>query len=537
MRSAFLVYFSLTSALVAQEPLAPSADRLKSDVKILSSDRFEGRAPGTRGEELTTEHIVNEFRKAGVKPIGERGTYYQPVPLSRIITDSKATLTAIQGAELLNFRIEEEFSGTSQTERDIEEFEAEAIFAGHGITAPEFAWDDYAGLDVKGKILVLFTNEPPSDDVKFFNGKALTYYGRYSYKLEEAARRGAKASFIIHTTETAGYPYSVVRKLDGAQLKREPGEPTLAFAGWLSRGAGEKLLALSGRTVDSALKEADTKGFRAVSLGLKLKANIPTKIEKITSNNVIGLIEGSDPVLKSEAMIFVSHWDHLGVGRGVLGDTIYNGAADNATGCAIVMEMARLWSAQTVKPKRSAIFLAVTAEEKGLLGSKYYAKNPIIPLGKTALNINFDMILPVGIPESMVLNGAERTTIWPLVQSVAKRHQVALEPDAHAQNGSYFRSDHFSFARAGVPGFAVKTGEKYKGKSQDFIRTMKKEFNDKTYHTPQDEFREDWDFNCFVPLIQFTKDLANEVGNQEQLPNWAVGDEFRPAREKSGVKP
>src|SRR5262249_18749282 len=266
-------------------------------------------------------------------------------------------------------------------------------------TAPEFDWDDYKDIDVKGKVVVLFTNEPPSDDPKWFGGKALTDYGRWTFKFEEAARRGAKACFIIHTNETAGYPYSVVRPLDGAQLARDPNKPALAFAGWLSRKSGEQFLGLSGWTVDKALKAADTKGFKAFSLGFNLKGRITTKVEKIVSNNVVGMVEGSDPKLKSEVVVFTAHWDHLGVGRAVVGDTIYNGAADNGTGCGLLLELARAWAAQTPKPKRSALFLAVTAEEKGLLGSKYYAQNPIVPLGKSALNLNFDMILPLGVPE------------------------------------------------------------------------------------------------------------------------------------------
>src|SRR3954470_9929650 len=254
-----------------------SAARIKAGVAYLASDRLEGRGPGTRGESLATEYLAAEFKKAGLKPIGERGSYFQRVPLVRVVTSPQSTLRATKGEATLDIPCEEGFSGTSQTQKELEEFDAEAVFVGHGITAPEFGWDDYQGVDVKGKVVVLFTDEPPSDDPKFFGGRALTYYGRWTYKYEEAARRGAKACFIIHTRETAGYPYSVVRPLDGAQLKRNPNRPALAFAGWLSREAGEKLLALSGKTVEGALKEADTKGFKAYPLGVKLKGHVPTK--------------------------------------------------------------------------------------------------------------------------------------------------------------------------------------------------------------------------------------------------------------------
>ncbi|MCE9530826.1 MAG: M20/M25/M40 family metallo-hydrolase [Planctomycetes bacterium] len=529
--------FTLVSqSQAADTPPVISAERIKADVTYLASDRLEGRGPGTRGEELTTDYLEGEFKKAGLKPLGERGTYLQPVPLVRVFTSPKSTLRAIKGKETLDIACEEEFSGTSHTQTELEEFGAEAIFVGHGITAPEFDWDDYKGVDVKGKIVVLFTNEPPSDDPKFFGANALTYYGRWTFKFEEAARRGAKSCFIIHTNETAGYPYSVVRPLDGAQLKRNPEKPALAFAGWLSRKAGEKLLGLAGKTVDEALKAADTKGFKAFSLGVNLKGNIPTRIERIRSNNVVGIAEGSDPSLKSEAVIFTAHWDHLGVGRAVLGDAIYNGAADNATGCAIILELARAWSAQTPKPKRSAIFLAVTAEEKGLLGSKYYTQNPIIPIGRTALNLNFDMILPLGVPESIVVTGAERTTAWPTVKAAAAKNKLEIEPDARAHLGVFYRSDHFSMARAGVPAFSIGGGMKIKGKPADFAMKASKEFNDKAYHSPQDEIQSNWDFSGFVTICGFALEVAREVANAEKLPTWNPDDEFNPIRAKRNVK-
>jgi len=290
---------------------------------------------------------------------------------------------------------------------------------------------------------------------------------------------------------------------------------------------------MSGRTVEAALKEADTKGFKAYSLGVKLNGNITTRVEKITSKNVVGMVEGSDPKLKDEAVIFTAHWDHLGVGKAVIGDAIYNGAADNATGCAALMELARAWAAQTPKPKRSALFLAVTAEEKGLLGSKYYS---LIPLGKTAINLNFDMILPLGVPESIVVNGAERTTAWPVVQAMAKKHNLEIEADQRAHLGVFYRSDHFSMARAGVPAFSVANGMKIKGKPADFAKKAMQEFNDKAYHSPQDEVRPDWDYSGLVVITQFAADVAREVANADRLPTWNPKDEFLPAREKSGVK-
>jgi Zn-dependent M28 family amino/carboxypeptidase len=453
-----------------------------------------------------------------------------------VTTGPKATLAATKGDRATTFALGDEFVGQSKTQQS-EDFEAEALFLGHGITAPEFGWDDYQGIDVRDKIVVVFTNEPPSDDPKFFAGKALTYYGRWTYKYEEATRRGAKAVLIIHTNETAGYPYSVVRKLMGAQIQRLPGGPELAFAGWLSRAAGDKLLAMAGMTVDSALAAADKRGFKAIPLGIRIKGHIPTTVQKVVTRNVMALAEGSDPALKTEAVMFTAHWDHLGIGKAAIGtDDIYNGALDNASGCAILLEMARLWARQNPRPRRSALFLSTTAEESGLLGAAYYADHPIVPLGKTAIDLNFDMVLPLGPPESVVVCGAERTTAWPLVRTVAQKHNLEIEPDKMAHLGFYYRSDHFALARGGVPAFSVYPGERIKGKPADYAKKTMENYIAKVYHTPQDEYREDWDFSGYPTLIHFAFDIARKVANAEKLPTWAAGDEFRAVREKSGVK-
>ena len=344
----FLIFLSLILSFSefssAQQPKdnlpAISIDRIRADLKYLAGDQLQGRGVGSRGEELATDYIAAEFQKAGLKPSGDRNTYFQAVPLVIVKTGPDATLVSIKGDEKSSFKLEDEFVGISQTQRS-EDFDAEAIFVGHGITAPEFNWDDYKDTDVKGKVVVLFTNEPPSDDPKFFNGKSLTYYGRWTFKYQEAARRGAKAVFIIHTSESAGYPYGVVRKLKGAQLEREASSPALACAGWLSARAGERILAHIGLTVEEALKKADTKGFKPIPLGIRLKGHIPTTVQKIASKNVIGSVEGSDPTLKSEIVLFTAHWDHLGVGKSSLGkEEIFNGALDNGSGCSILLELA-----------------------------------------------------------------------------------------------------------------------------------------------------------------------------------------------------
>ena len=516
-------------------PSTISIDRIRADIKYLASDQLQGRGVGSRGEELAVDHIALQFEKAGLKPAGEKGTYFQSVPLVMVTTGPKATLAMIKGNVTTSFQLLDEFAGVSKTQQS-EDFDAEAIFCGHGITAPEFGWDDYKDTDVKGKVVVVFTNEPPSDDPKFFGGKALTYYGRWSYKYEEATRRGAKAVLIIHTNETAGYPYSVVKKLKGAQIQRAEGSPALAFAGWVHKSAGDKLLASIGLTVDEALKKADTRGFKAVPLGIRIKGHIPTTTQKIASRNVLGLVEGSDPTLKEEAVLFTAHWDHLGVGKTPAGEETFNGALDNATGCGILLEMARAWAKQQPRPKRSALFLATTAEESGLLGAEYYATKPSIPLGKTSLNLNFDTVLPLGVPESVVISGAERTTAWPTIQRIAGQHKLTIEPDKYAHLGFFYRSDHFALARGGVPAFSVFPGEKIQGKPADFAQKAMEGFIAKVYHTPADVFHDDWDFSGYPVLMRFAFDVALDAANAKTLPTWMPGDEFRAAREKSGVK-
>ena len=514
---------------------AISIERIRADIKYLSSDQLQGRGVGSRGEELAVDFIAQQFEKAGLKPVGEKGTYFQAVPLVMVTTGPHATLAMVKGNDTTSFQLLDDFAGVSKTQQS-EDFDAEAIFCGHGITAPEFGWDDYKDVDVKGKVVVVFTNEPPSDDPKFFGGKALTYYGRWTYKYEEATRRGAKAVLIIHTNETAGYPYSVVKKLKGAQIQHPEGSHELAFAGWLHARAGDKLLASVGLTVEQALKKADMRGFKAIPLGIRIKAHIPTTIQKIASRNVIGLVEGSDPALKDEAVLFTAHWDHLGVGKAAGGEEIFNGALDNATGCGVLLEMARVWAKQQPRPKRSALFLATTAEESGLLGAVYYAAQPAIPLGKTALNLNFDTVLPLGVPESVVISGAERTTAWPTIQRIAGQHKLTIEPDKNAHLGFYYRSDHFALARGGVPAFSVFPGEKIQGKPADFAQRAMEGFIAKVYHTPADRFHDDWDFSGYPVLLRFAFDLAVDAANAKALPTWMPGDEFLKARQASGVK-
>jgi Zn-dependent M28 family amino/carboxypeptidase len=511
-----------------------TGDRIRPHVRFLSHDLLEGRGPGTRGGALTEQYLAAQFEAAGLKPAGDGGSYLQRVPLTSVELTPTPQLTLSRGGETIRPKWLDEFVGTSHAQLPSVTLNTETVFVGHGIVAPEFQWNDYAGADVKGKTVVLFTGEPPSDDPKFFGGKALTYYGRWTYKYEEANRQGAAAVLIIHTTPTASYGWQVLRANGRAtpMPTRQSGQPALLFAGWVTEEIGQKIFAAEGSSVSEMLARADKPGFRPMPLKWRVEGSIQAVSRPIQTYNVVGMVEGADPQLKQEAVVLSAHWDHLGVGQPVDGDAIYNGAVDNATGCALLIEMARAWASLEPKPRRSALFVAVTAEESGLLGAFHFAANPPLPAGRLAANFNFDSYSPRGRVRDAVLNGYERTTLKSLVENVAERFQLTLKSDPRPEAGSYYRSDHFSFARAGVPAFSVNMGSDYIGKTPEQIAEIRKRFSG-TYHQPTDEFADDWDFSGMEQAARFGFTLALEAANWESLPTWREGDEFLPTRQKS----
>jgi Zn-dependent M28 family amino/carboxypeptidase len=529
------------SALLLLVPLCASAqvlsiqgERIRPHVKFLSSDLLEGRAPGHRGGALAAEYIAAQFAAAGLKPGGDQGTYLQRVPLKLVEVLPGASLNASAGGKTVSFKWLDGFVATSQRQQPAARIDAEAVFAGHGIRAPEFNWDDYAGVDVRGKVVVLFTNEPPSEDPKFFAGRALTYYGRWTYKYEEAARQGAVAALIIHTTPTASYGWEVLRAngRPQPQVAYTPGAPALTLAGWITTEAGRQLLSLAGRDADSLLQAAGQPGFKAFPLGIRVRGALALKTGDIGTHNVVGHVPGAHPAMKDEAVVFSAHWDHLGIGQPVHGDSIYNGALDNATGVAMLIEMARAWASLEAKPHRSAYFAAVTAEESGLLGAHYFVAHPPLPAGRMAANLNFDSLSFYGRPRDAVLTGYERTTLAPVVESIAKRFQFTLKPDPNPAAGSYYRSDHFAFARAGVPAFSVNMGREFEGKSAAELAALNKKYGGR-YHQPSDEYDDSWDFSGMEHMARFGFTLGLEIANLEKLPGWKPGDEFSAAREAS----
>ena len=517
-----------------------SGDRIRAHVKFLSSDLLEGRGVGARGGELASEYIATQLALLSAKPAGDNGTYFQKMSLVGAEPQPSTELSAaVADGATLAFRWLDDFVGVSHRQKPEVEFDAPAVFVGHGITAPEYKWDDYQGVDVRGKVVVLFTGEPPSDDPSFFTGKALTYYGRWTYKYEEAARRGALAAIIIHTTPTASYGWDVVRSSWGRedqQQKLGASEYALAFAGWVTKDAGEKIAATLSKSVDELLKVADTRGFRAASLPLRFRGRAPTRLRQIETRNVAARIEGSDPRLKNEAVVFNAHWDHLGIGDPVNGDPIYHGAVDNGTGCGMLLEVARAWAALPEKPRRSALFVSVSSEEAGLLGSEYFAQHPPIPAGKIALALNLDGFQPWGRTRDVVMIGSERTSIYSLVEEAARRFSLTIAPDPRPEAGSYYRSDHFSFARVGIPAFSIEEGRDLVGKPPGTGEKLFAEWNEQRYHQPTDQYHDEWDFSGMEDYARLAMLIGVNVANAPKMPTWRPGDEFLPAREKSGVK-
>ena len=499
-----------SSGLFAQDI---SGERIRAHVRYLASDLLEGRGVGVRGGDLATEYLAGQLAIAGAKPAGVNGTWFQPVPLMGVQTLAGSKLRAGD----IDFNLLTEFVGAAQTQVPEQEFGADAVFVGHGITAPEFHWDDYAGVDVKGKVVVLFTNEPPSEDPEFFGGRALTYYGRWTYKYEQALRKGAAAAIILHTAPTAGYGWEVVRNSWGREdfhVKRAVA--ALEFAGWLSQEASEKVATAAGRSLPELLKLADARGFKAIPLKMRIEGKIQSKIREIGTRNVAGIVRGSDPAVSGEVVIYSAHWDHLGITPTAAGDGIYNGAVDNATGCAMLLEMARAWADSKVKPRRSAMFVFMGAEESGLRGAEYYVSKPLVPLAKTSLVLNFDSFYPFGRIKDIVLVGAERTSFWPQIQDIAQRFDLVIAPDPRPEQGSFFRSDHFPFAKAGTPAFSVNGGSTFLANAE--VSTAKlKEYGTRSYHQPSDEYHDDWDFSNMEYLARFGVALGQEAANADEL--------------------
>ncbi len=493
----------------------PSPQRLRADVRFLSLDLLEGRAPGTRGGRLAAEYIRTQFALAGLDPAGEDGTYFQSVPLAAVHIGGGALLRVRPGAgEPETFRWLEDFVGATEVlDSGTIEFAAPAVFAGYGIRAPEFRWDDYARTDVRGKLVVALTGKPHALRRPVSDGPGAAYYGTWVYKAEEARRRGAAALLLIPSGDGAELQWDLARAAWGGEvthLGRDRPE-ALRFLGWLSPEAGERLLATAGRAPSELLEQAGRRGFRAVPLGAAVEFKAAAATRRIRSVNVAGVIPGSSPEHRGEAVVFLAHWDHLGVRPGGAGDRVYNGAVDNATGCAVLMEIARLWAFLEKKPARTALFLAVTASEGGSGGSAWYVKHPVAALKKTRLVLGVDSLLPAGTPLSVVLAGPAKTEVWLRVKDAARRLRLEIEADPAVRAAGLSCWSHYPFAWAGVPAFTVMPGSRIAGSDQDHVRALWQEFTSRRLHRPSDEFREAWDFAGLARVAEFAFLLGRMV--------------------------
>ncbi|MGA2345144.1 MAG: M28 family metallopeptidase [Candidatus Sulfotelmatobacter sp.] len=521
------------TAIVALETITP--EHIRWHVRYLSHDLLEGRGTGQRGGDIAAEYIATQFAEYGLKPAGDHGTYMQKVPLVGITTlpDTQFSVVPKQG-ETMNLKPLDEYVAYDQTQQPQSDVDAEIVFVGYGIEAPEYGWDDYKGLDVRGKVLLMLVNEPPSEDPKFFKGKALTYYGRWTYKYEEAARKGAVGVILVHQTEMASYPWEVVRNSNSGEksfLKLEG--PALKVASWVHLDVATRLATASGMNLEKMVKDAQTREFHPVSLGARLKAHMVSKVRNFESNNVLAILPGSDRNLAGEAVIYTAHYDHFGIRPDMPGDNIFNGADDNATGCGILLELARAFGTAAQKPRRSILFAAVTAEEQGLLGSEYLGKHPPVPAGKITLDLNYDDVKPLGAPEEVQVSGAERTTFYPAVEATAKEFRLAIRADALPEAGHFYRSDHFSLARVGVPAFSINEGMKYKGHTEAWGLEQEHEYVEKHYHQPSDEYHPEMDFVGDSAMARFGFALGWEAASQLKRIEWQKGDEFEAARAKS----
>jgi Zn-dependent M28 family amino/carboxypeptidase len=522
-------------AAARQAAASIDPEKIRAHVRFLANDLLEGRGPGTRGGQLAAEYIATQFALAGARPAGESGTYFQKVPLMAVHTEvdkTSFTLVPTTGAPI-HLKYGDDYLTKDQTGAPTADIDAPIVFVGYGIDAPEYHWDDYAGIDVKGKILLVIVNQPPSNDDHFFNGKALTYYGRWTYKYEEAARRGALGVLIIHRTDLASYGWEVLLNSESTEVSYLRGDPlsNLRAASWIQFDVARKLFAAAGMNADQMIEAAGKRGFKAAELPLRLQAHITSRVRKYESDNVIAMVPGADSSPGGN-LLYTAHYDHLGIDPEAVGDKIFHGAVDNGTGCGIILEMARAYASAKTPPPRNVYFASVTAEEQNLLGSKYLGMHPPEPIRDFGLDLNFDELLPVGVPTSVVVNGSQRTNFYPVVEKTAAAFGLQIQPDRAPMAGIYYRSDHFSFARYGVPAFSIDEGTLFAGHTAEWGERQKEDYDDHRYHRPTDKYRPDMDFSSDARLAQFGFLLGWQALSSAAV-TWKPGDEFEAARKQS----
>jgi Zn-dependent M28 family amino/carboxypeptidase len=521
-------------------PAGPAEDLITTEamtahIKVLASDEFGGRAPATPGGEKTQEYLAGQLKAIGIEPGAPDGTYFQQVPIVESVVQRNFVLSVPGNT----YRYYEDVVAFSGVERPRVQVQGEVVFVGYGINAPELNWNDYAGANVRNKWVMIMVNDPPApaDEPTLFGGDALTYYGRWTYKFEEAARQGAAGALLIHTDESATYPWQVVQSSwSGTQYSLPPqqGEPALGVKAWITDESAKDLVRRGGRDLDKLREAASRRGFKPVTLNIRAAATLTQKATRKTSANVIGVLKGTNP---SEAVIYSAHWDHFGTREPLPTDKpdtdrIYNGAYDNASGVAGVLEIAKAFAKAPQQPQRSIYFAFVTAEESGLLGSSFLAANPPIPMDKVAANINIDGVNYLGVTSDMVQLGSDRSTLGPMVEALLKERNRTLGRDQHPERGYFFRSDHFPFAKAGVPALSLSEPQQFTGANAAELKKKQEEYNGKDYHQPTDQFDPSWDFSGGVNDMKLLAELGWRIANQPEMPRYNEGDQFAQVRKQ-----
>jgi Zn-dependent M28 family amino/carboxypeptidase len=519
---------------VAEAMQGIDPERIRAHVKFLADDLLEGRGTGTRGGDLAANYIATQFALDGLKPAGDGGSFLQRVAFtgSQTLDGTSASLVLPHGATLELARGRDWVVG-NETHKTSSDIDAPIVFVGYGIEAPEYHWDDFRGVDVKGKVVLVIVNEPPSTDPKFFAGEAMTYYGRWTYKFEEAARKGALGALIIHRTDLASYGWNVVQSSWSNEqvYLADDKDPKLEAAAWIQLDVARQLFAASGLKLDDMIAAAGGRKFKARELPVRLKAHIESRVRSFESYNVLGLMPGNGA--PAEALVYSAHYDHLGINPALAGDKIYNGAVDNATGCGILLELAHAYATSAARPPHPVLFASVTAEEKGLLGSRYLGEHLPVPPADVTLALNFDAVQPYGVPTGVNVTGAERTTFYPIVERTAQAFGYEIQPDAEPGAGHYYRSDHFSMARVGVPAFSINTSTKFAGHPPEWGKALHDEYTAKRYHQPSDEYTPDMDFIADAAMAKFGFALGWQAQSAAGAVSFRPGDEFaakHPAR-------
>jgi Zn-dependent M28 family amino/carboxypeptidase len=538
-------------ALAADTPALPpkaaedaiTAANLLKHIKVLASDEFEGRAPGSKGEELSVKYISEQFKALGLKPGNPNGAYTQEVPLAGITTTPTASFTV--GGKTMTLRFPDDYVASSaRLQPKVNAENTDIVFVGYGVVAPEYGWDDYKDVDVRGKTILMLINDPaipdPADpaklDPKMFKGRAMTYYGRWTYKYEIAAKKGAAAAVIIHETEPAAYPYAVI-KTSWAKENFEIDAPnknmdTVPVRSWITLDVAKKLLTASGQDFDALKKAAITKEFRPVSIDAKANFDLKQTVRSFKSRNVVGKIDGNDAKLKDEWIMYTAHWDHLGRHNELKGDQIFNGALDNASGVATILEIARAYGKLSAPIKRSVLFIATTAEEAGLLGAKYYANNPLYPLEKTLADINIDGVNAWGKASDIEDISDGNSSLDDMLGEAAARHGRVLKPNSQPEKGSFYRADHFEFSKLGVPSLYPGSGKEVIGKPPGFGMEKRNEYVANDYHQPSDEVNPAWDLSGAVDDAVLLFEVGYQVANGDKYPEWSAGTEFKAKRDE-----